>query len=178
MRNDSYIFISYVARRKHIFRRLCFVPSSVLLAICFLNSQSFRCPFLHSQPSVADSLCHPFLEDTDPRRHNNRHISIMGASNVERFGSLKTMYRKMTMTLFMACLITALLNLLFGFDTTSFAGVQSIPAFEREFGTPIGTHKSYALSASRASFISSSAFAGKFLGTLVCTLFHISGRLI
>ncbi|MCJ1305333.1 hypothetical protein MMC08_008147 [Hypocenomyce scalaris] len=90
----------------------------------------------------------------------------MGASNVERFGSLKTMYRKMTMTLFMACLITALLNLLFGFDTTSFAGVQSIPAFEREFGTPIGTHKSYALSASRASFISSSAFAGKFLGTL------------
>lgn len=81
-------------------------------------------------------------------------------------GGLQTMISRLTWPLFAACFITAMLNMLFGFDTTSFAGVQSIPAFDRVFGTkqPDG---SYALSASRASFMSSVGFAGKFMGTLV-----------
>lgn len=74
--------------------------------------------------------------------------------------------RKMTPHLFMVCFITAMLNMLFGFDTTSFSGVQSIPAFERQFGTPTSSG-GYELSSSRASFMSSVAFAGKFFGTLV-----------
>ena len=84
-----------------------------------------------------------------------------------RPSGLRVVFGKMTTRLFIACLVTALLNLLFGQDTTSFSGVQSIPAFDRVFGTPIGKNHSYALSASRASFISSVAFAGKFVGTLV-----------
>ena len=77
----------------------------------------------------------------------------------------------MTVTLFLSCFVTALLNMLFGFDTTSFAGVQSIPAFARQFGTPIGKNGSYKLSSSRASFMSSVGFAGKFCGTLSAPLY-------
>lgn len=80
--------------------------------------------------------------------------------------TLKSMLKKMTPALFSACFITAMLNMLFGFDTTSFSGVQSIPAFERQFGTPTGDG-GYGLSGSRASFMSSVAFSGKFFGTLV-----------
>jgi hypothetical protein len=80
--------------------------------------------------------------------------------------TLKSMLKKMTLALFSACFITAMLNMLFGFDTTSFSGVQSIPAFEHQFGTPTGDGE-YGLSGSRASFMSSVAFAGKFFGTLV-----------
>ncbi|RAO68757.1 uncharacterized protein BHQ10_004769 [Talaromyces amestolkiae] len=79
--------------------------------------------------------------------------------------TLGSMLKKMTPALLSACFITAMLNMLFGFDTTSFSGVQSIPAFERQFGTPTGTG-GYALSGSRASFMSSVAFSGKFFGTL------------
>lgn len=73
----------------------------------------------------------------------------------------------MTLRLFVACFSTALLNMLFGFDTTSFAGVQSIPGFERQFGSehPDG---SYTLSGAQVSFMSSIGFLGKFFGTLVC----------
>lgn len=80
--------------------------------------------------------------------------------------TLKSMLKKMTPALLSACFITAMLNMLFGFDTTSFSGVQSIPAFERQFGTPTGDG-GYGLSGSRASFMSSVAFSGKFFGTLV-----------
>jgi sugar porter (SP) family MFS transporter len=86
-------------------------------------------------------------------------------------GGLGAIMKKMTLPLFGVCFVTAMLNMLFGFDTTSFAGVQSIPAFEDQFGTPIGAGGSYELSSSRASFMSSVAFAGKFLGTLTAPLF-------
>lgn len=84
---------------------------------------------------------------------------------------LRDMLSKVTPSLMVACFVTALLNLLFGFDTTSFAGVQSIPAFERQFGTPTGPDGEYELSGARASFMSSIGFVGKFCGTLVrCSL--------
>lgn len=86
--------------------------------------------------------------------------------------TLGTMLMKMTPGLFLVCFITAMLNMLFGFDTTSFSGVQSIPAFERQFGTPT-SGGGYELSSSRASFMSSVAFAGKFFGTLVRTTPYI-----
>ena len=82
--------------------------------------------------------------------------------------SFKLIFKKLTYPLFMCWIITAILNVLFGFDTTSFGGVMNIPAFQNEFGTPIGEDGSYELSASRASFMSSVGFAGKFLGALVC----------
>lgn len=79
---------------------------------------------------------------------------------------LRLVFKKMTWTLFMAWMITSLLNVMFGYDTTSFAGVQSIPSFDKQFGTP-SKGGTYALSPSRASFMSSCAFAGKLLGALV-----------
>ena len=81
------------------------------------------------------------------------------------------MAESMTPRLFACCLITALLNMLFGFDVVSFAGVQSIPAFARQFGSPIGENGTYQLSASRASFMSSIGFAGKIVGTFTAPLF-------
>jgi hypothetical protein len=61
-----------------------------------------------------------------------------------------------------------MLNMLFGFDTTSFSGVQSIPAFIDQFGNAVKPDGSSAISAARVSFMSSVAFVGKFFGTLVC----------
>lgn len=81
------------------------------------------------------------------------------------------MVNAMTPQLFACCFITALLNMLFGFDISSFAGVQNIPAFQRQFGEPIGEGGKYALSASRASFMSSIGFVGKFIGTLSAPVF-------
>jgi hypothetical protein len=89
--------------------------------------------------------------------------------------TLKGMIKKITPALFTACFITAMLNMLFGFDTTSFSGVQSIPAFERQFGTPT-SDGGYGLSSSRASFMSSVAFSGKFFGTLVCDILLLEAR--
>lgn len=88
-----------------------------------------------------------------------------------RSKTLKAMAAVMTPRLFACCFITALLNMLFGFDISSFAGVQDIPAFQRQFGQPIGTDGKYMLSASQASFISSIGFAGKFVGTLTAPVF-------
>jgi hypothetical protein len=85
----------------------------------------------------------------------------------QKGGGLKVVFGKMTMSLFVACLVTSIINVLYGWDTTSFGGVQSIPAFEDQFGTPIGPNGSYVLSASRASFMSSVAFAGKLTGSMV-----------
>lgn len=90
----------------------------------------------------------------------------MGAAPPDRI-SLATIFRKLTPALFTAWMLTAVLNIMFGYDTTSFAGVQSIPAFAREFGDP--SKSGWALSASRASFMSSVAFAGKLVGTLTCS---------
>lgn len=80
------------------------------------------------------------------------------------------MVQSMTPRLFACCLVTALLNMLFGFDVTSFAGVQSIPAFARQFGSPIGNGE-YQPSASRASFMSSIEFAGKIIRTFTAPVF-------
>lgn len=84
--------------------------------------------------------------------------------------SMKYVFRKMTWPLFSAWIISALINIIFGYETTSFGGVQSIPAFDRKFGqkTASGT---YALSAARASYTSSTAFAGKLIGSLVAPFF-------
>ena len=85
--------------------------------------------------------------------------------------SLKQVFKKMTVPLFTAWMITSMLNIMFGYDTTSFGGVQSIPAFAKEFGSGIPDAKgAYALTASRASFMSSVAFAGKLVGTLVSAI--------
>lgn len=81
------------------------------------------------------------------------------------------MVKAMTPQLFACCFITALLNMLFGFDISSFAGVQNIPAFQRQFGEPIGEGGRFTLSASRASFMSSIGFVGKFVGTLSAPVF-------
>ena len=80
--------------------------------------------------------------------------------------SVQYVFRKMTWALFSCWMITALVNIVFGYETTSFSGVQSIPAFAKEFGskTPKGA---YALSPARASYTSSTAFAGKLVGSLV-----------
>ena len=83
--------------------------------------------------------------------------------------SMRAVFKKMTLPLFTAWMITSLLNIMFGYDTTSFAGVQSIPAFAKEFGGPDGKG-GYALSASRASFMSSIGFAGKLVGSLTAPL--------
>lgn len=83
----------------------------------------------------------------------------------------RVMATAMTPRLFACCLITALLNMLFGFDISSFAGVQNIPAYQRQFGTATAPDGSPMLSASQASFISSIGFAGKFVGTLTASVF-------
>lgn len=83
-----------------------------------------------------------------------------------KISSFRYVFRKMTPFLFTCWMMTALLNVIFGYETTSFAGVQNIPAFEREFGTP-NADGEYALTPARASYTSSSAFAGKLLGSLV-----------
>ena len=80
-------------------------------------------------------------------------------------------FRRFTFTLWLACATTSLLNVLFGYDTTSFGGVQAIPGFTRHFGDAVGNSGAPALSASRASFMSSIAFVGKFLGVLAVPVF-------
>lgn len=83
--------------------------------------------------------------------------------------SLQYVFRKMTWPLFTAWMITALVNIIFGYETTSFSGVQSIPAFDKQFGNQAGPGK-WALSAARASYTASTAFAGKLVGSLVSDL--------
>ena len=80
--------------------------------------------------------------------------------------SMRYVYNKMTWPLFSTWMISALVNIIFGYETTSFGGVQSIPAFVKQFGdkTAKGT---YVLSAARASYTSSTAFAGKLIGALI-----------
>ncbi|OAA65780.1 General substrate transporter [Niveomyces insectorum RCEF 264] len=80
--------------------------------------------------------------------------------------SARYVFQKMTWPLFSAWMISALINIIFGYETTSFSGVQSIPGFAREFGSQTGPNK-WALSAARASYTSSTAFAGKLVGSLV-----------
>ncbi|KIW53744.1 hypothetical protein PV05_06158 [Exophiala xenobiotica] len=93
----------------------------------------------------------------------------MASSSRNPLTRLHGVFKKMTWTLFTAWMITSLLNVMFGYDTTSFAGVQSIPSFDKQFGTP-SKGGTYALSPSRASFMSSCAFAGKLLGALSAPL--------
>jgi hypothetical protein len=82
--------------------------------------------------------------------------------------TLRYVFRKMTWPLFLSWMITALVNVVFGYETTSFSGVQSIPAFAMEFGSE-GKDGTWALSPARASYTSSSAFAGKLVGAVVRT---------
>ena len=89
-----------------------------------------------------------------------------GASSSGSASPWSRLAHMMTPRLFAACFITAMLNMLFGFDTSSFAGVQSIPGFTRQFGSK-QEDGTYRLSSARVSFMSSIGFAGKFCGTLV-----------
>lgn len=57
---------------------------------------------------------------------------------------------------------------------SSFGGIQNVPAFEQQFGEPIGENGEYKLSPSRASFMSSIGFAGKFFGALVTIPLQLS----
>lgn len=79
--------------------------------------------------------------------------------------SFRHVFEKMTLPLFTCWMITALVNIVFGYETTSFAGVQSIPAFAKEFGNTVAPGE-WSLSPARASYTSSTAFAGKLLGSL------------
>lgn len=78
-------------------------------------------------------------------------------------------FGKMTPMLFLCWMVTAQVNIIFGYETTGFSGVQSIPGFAREFGSETKPGK-WALSPARASYTSSTAFAGKLVGSLVNTL--------
>lgn len=78
----------------------------------------------------------------------------------------KVLFEKMTPVLFVSWMITAQINIIFGYETTSFSGVQSMPSFAKEFGSQDSSGK-WALSAARASYTSSTAFAGKLIGSLV-----------
>lgn len=79
--------------------------------------------------------------------------------------SVRYVFRKMTWRLFAAWIITALINIIFGYETTSFSGLQSIPAFAKKYGAE--SDGAWALSPARASYTASSAFGGKLLGSLV-----------
>ncbi|KAI0016604.1 general substrate transporter [Xylariomycetidae sp. FL0641] len=78
----------------------------------------------------------------------------------------KLMLQKMTPSLFVAWILTSILNILFGYDTTSFGGVQSIQAFGHQFGSYDPSTGDWTLSAGQASFINSIGFLGKFFGAL------------
>ncbi|KAI1329931.1 sugar transporter-domain-containing protein [Xylariaceae sp. FL0255] len=84
--------------------------------------------------------------------------------------SARYVFRKMTLRLFLVWMATAMINIIFGYETTSFGGVQSIPGFVRQFGTEVSPGK-WELSAARASYTSSTAFAGKLIGSLVAPFF-------
>ncbi|KAJ5212494.1 uncharacterized protein N7498_004140 [Penicillium cinerascens] len=88
----------------------------------------------------------------------------------ERLGSktysMKYVFRKMTWRLFWAWMVTALINVIFGYEVTSFGGVQSIPAFAKQFGQKTASGK-YELSSERASYTASLAFVGKLVGSLM-----------
>lgn len=80
---------------------------------------------------------------------------------------IQDVFQKMTWNLFLIWMLTSITNIMFGYASTSFSGLQSIPSFTQEFGTPNGTDGSYSLSASKVSFMSSIGLAGKLFGTLV-----------
>ncbi|KAJ5602258.1 sugar transporter [Penicillium lagena] len=87
-------------------------------------------------------------------------------NNSSRGISRKVLFEKMTPILFLSWMVTAQINIIFGYETTSFSGVQSMPSFATEFGSQDSSGK-WALSAARASYTSSTAFAGKLIGSLV-----------
>lgn len=83
------------------------------------------------------------------------------------FEKIQDVFQKMTWNLFLIWMVTSITNIMFGYASTSFSGLQSIPSFTQEFGTPNGVDGSYSLSASKVSFMSSIGLAGKLFGTLV-----------
>lgn len=127
----------------------------------------------------------PLLDATRPSEHNsfvtttrNRSTSLSATPGkghgsesalwlpLERF---QHVFQKMTWSLFLIWMLTSITNIMFGYASTSFSGLQGIPSFAREFGTPSGADGSYTLSASKVSFMSSIGLAGKLFGTLVRT---------
>ncbi|KAK7054677.1 hypothetical protein VNI00_003140 [Paramarasmius palmivorus] len=73
----------------------------------------------------------------------------------------------MTPRLFAITAFMALGNIIYGYDTASFGGVQAIPAFGKQFGEFDPTLNRYALSAYLSSLLTSLAFLGKLVGTII-----------
>ncbi|KAJ3801455.1 hypothetical protein GGU11DRAFT_753602 [Lentinula aff. detonsa] len=81
--------------------------------------------------------------------------------------SLKTIAAAVTPKLLAITLFLALGNVIYGYDTASFGGVQAIPAFGKQFGIFDPTLGQYALPAKTSSLLTSLAFAGKLIGTII-----------
>ncbi|THU82598.1 general substrate transporter [Dendrothele bispora CBS 962.96] len=79
----------------------------------------------------------------------------------------KGMMALMTPKLLAITLFMALGNVIYGYDTNSFGGVQAIPAFGKQFGDFDPTLNRYALPARTSSLLTSLAFAGKLIGTII-----------
>ncbi|KAF5373744.1 hypothetical protein D9758_000707 [Tetrapyrgos nigripes] len=73
----------------------------------------------------------------------------------------------MTPKLLAVTFFMALGNIIYGYDTNSFGGVQAIPAFGKQFGIFDETLNRYALSARTSSLLTSLAFVGKLVGTMI-----------
>ena len=112
---------------------------------------------------TGSSACSAYLSSFDSR---SRSEHTMASLLYRPLASFHDVFRKLTWKLFLIWMLTSILNIMFGYDTTAFSGIQSNPAFAREYGSLTPKH-TYALSASRASFMSSVAFAGKLLGCFV-----------
>ncbi|KAF9052175.1 general substrate transporter [Rhodocollybia butyracea] len=81
--------------------------------------------------------------------------------------SLKIIKAAITPKLLAITLFLALGNVIYGYDTASFGGVQAIPAFGKQFGVFEPSLGQFALPAKTSSLLTSLAFAGKLIGTVI-----------
>ncbi|KAJ8079086.1 hypothetical protein AAF712_006464 [Marasmius tenuissimus] len=81
--------------------------------------------------------------------------------------SIRGALGKLTPRLFFIVGLMSLGNIIYGYDTASFGGVQAIPAFGRQFGTFDSKLNRFALPARTSSLLTSLAFLGKLIGTII-----------
>ncbi|KAK1217419.1 hypothetical protein PQX77_019959 [Marasmius sp. AFHP31] len=81
--------------------------------------------------------------------------------------SIRGALGKLTPRLFFIVGLMSLGNIIYGYDTASFGGVQAIPAFGRQFGAFDSNLNRYALPARTSSLLTSLAFLGKLIGTII-----------
>lgn len=72
-------------------------------------------------------------------------------------------FKAATPSLFFFCSIYAMGSIFFGYDSSSFSGVQAFGPFVRQFGSYNATTKKYALSSLTTSLMNSLPLLGKFL---------------